>query len=79
VYTHLRNDLLVRVELEQLASELARGAVVVRLSEDADRAAQRDLQVRRLHLAVREVHGELELARHVLRVLREEAPPFELY
>jgi hypothetical protein len=55
---HLCNDLRVWVQLQQSSREFSRRRVVVRLGENPDRAAQRDLHVRRLQLTMRKVYRQ---------------------
>lgn len=76
--TNLRNNFRVRVQLQETSGKLGSGSVVVRLCKDINGAAERDLHMRCLQCAVREVRCEFQAPLHIVRVVLSYASSLEL-
>lgn len=76
---HLCSNFRVWIEVQEASGKFRSCRVIVRFREWADRAAESDLQMRRLHLAVREVGGEFQTPADVLWLLLGNTPLFQFY
>ena len=76
--TYLSYNFWIGVQFKQTSGELRSGGMVVGLGEKADRATQSKLNVRRLHLAMREVSGQFETSADVFRLFLDDTSLLEL-
>ncbi len=71
---YLCNDLWIRVKFEEPPGKFGSSSVVIGLCEYTDSATQSNLYVGRLHMAMREICGQLQTSAHIVGIRLGNAP-----